>query len=207
MLKDLKEVCEARENLMRMVSSEICEGKEYLACHIEHFGQLVDAAKDMGELEEKMVKACYYKTIIEEMLDGEDEEESERFGYDNRRYANGRFAPKGKGHYAGYSDPFRANVRVHDPNYDGMIRMGYPMDGRMSGNEASRYGTSYDNYQMAKRHYSESRKDADKKMMDERIGDSVMDAIYAAKEMYKDASPETRKGMKDAFKKMLDEMV
>lgn len=205
MMHDLEKVCDAMDKLLDWIDCEVSEGKENVACHIDAFGKLVDAAKDMGELEEKLVKARYYHTVTEAMLDyEEDEEESERYGYDNWRYASGRYAPKGHGHRSGYSNPFRGRVNIHEPMMDGTIRMGYPMD---RDRDMSKYGRNYDEYIEAKRHYTESRKDTDHKMMNDRIENAVMDTVMMAKEMYKDASPETRKGMKDTFKKMLDELV
>lgn len=215
---DLEKACEAKKKLIDWVCCAT-EDKEDLFCNIETFGQLVDAAKDMAELEEKCVKAEYYKTVTKAMKEyDEDDEGSERYGYDHWRYADGQFAPKGHGHRSGYTMPMRGNVHWHDPNVDGMVRMGYPMEynGEHKSHDErdwdrsgypSRHGSNYDAYVNAKRHYTESHKDEDHKMMNDRIETAVMDMVQAGKDMWRDASPETRKGMKATFMKMLEEMV
>lgn len=216
-MHDVDKSCEVKERLLDWIKCETEEGKENVYPNVHIFGAIVDAAKDMAEIEEKCAKAMYYKCLVCEMLQGEDGEG--RYGYDNWRYASGRFAPTGHGHRTGYTNPFKGNVHVHDPNVDGMFRMGYPMDrdamygrsdseyDRAHQGSRSRYGSAYDDYAVAKRHYTESRKEDDRKMMNGKIEEAVMDTVAASKEMWRDATPETRKGMKAAFMKMLEEMV
>lgn len=112
-----------------------------------------DMIKDCAEAMEKEAKAKYYKTICEAMKKSEEEEELIlkmgipkedilKMGYDNWRYSSGRFAPKGKGHYAGgssgympaedWEDRFR-HAEIYDPTrHDMMPMMGYD-DGRKDG--------------------------------------------------------------------------
>lgn len=71
-------------------------------------GQVTDMLKDLAE-------AMYYRTLTKAMDDSEPEEIMEmfeRYGdggrryYDHYRYADGRFAPKGRGSYRrGYEEP------------------------------------------------------------------------------------------------------
>lgn len=71
-------------------------------------GQVTDMLKDLSE-------AMYYRTLTKAMDDSEPEEIMEmfeRYGdggrryYDHYRYADGRFAPKGRGSYRrGYEEP------------------------------------------------------------------------------------------------------
>lgn len=119
-----KKICEMKDELICQVKPMIsqgvfCEGVDGMAV-----GQVVDMIKDLCEAEKDMYKACYYKTVVEAMDDAEENredfiemmgkaaimaafngEDNDRMGYDNWRYSSGRFAPKGSGHYAGYTDP------------------------------------------------------------------------------------------------------
>ena len=57
-----------------------------------------------------------------------------RMGYDNWRYSSGRFAPKGRGHYSGFTNPY-----ISIPKPIMTDRMGY-----------------YEEYVEAKEHYNSS---------------------------------------------------
>ena len=69
-------------------------------------GQVTDMLKDLAE-------AMYYRTLTKAMDESETDEIMEMFDrygdggrrfYDNYRYANGRFAPKGRGTRRGYEE-------------------------------------------------------------------------------------------------------
>lgn len=73
-------------------------------------GQVTDMLKDLAE-------AMYYRTLTKAMDESEDDEIMDMFDrygdgrryYDHYRYADGRFAPKGRGMYRrGYEDYFYA---------------------------------------------------------------------------------------------------
>lgn len=109
-------------------------------------GQIVDMIKDLCEAKEKIVKACYYKYILGTMEKSEEEdkeeekymlhkmkeenadeykrmreeygeEEGERRFYDNYRYADGRFAPKGRGSYRPRNSSRRGRRGYEEPMY------------------------------------------------------------------------------------------
>ena len=70
-------------------------------------GQVTDMLKDLAE-------AMYYRTLTKAMDESEDDEIMDMFDrygdgrryYDHYRYADGRFAPKGRGMYRrGYDEP------------------------------------------------------------------------------------------------------
>lgn len=69
-------------------------------------GQVTDMMKDLAE-------AMYYRTLMKAMEESSADETMEMFDrfddgrrfYDNYRYANGRFAPKGRGTRRGYDEP------------------------------------------------------------------------------------------------------
>ena len=118
--KPIKKIC---EKVMDIVSTEFEKGAENVDTN--EMGEAIDILKDLYEAKEKIVKACYYKYILAAMEKEETEEEEtkkimekmreeygsededmERRFYDNYRYKNGRFAPKGRGtRRRGFSEP------------------------------------------------------------------------------------------------------
>lgn len=191
-------------------------------------GMMADICKDAREEQKLEAEACYYETVTEAMKEADvyDPEEGP-YGYNHRHTMSGRFASKGRGHIvggngsSGYSKmPWKPGVSqepyVHrmlkDPEgfYDDMMddrpdanyRMGY-RDGMNSNmgrtpDNRSRRGESYDNYQDARRNYTETHNLHDKDQMNTHINHYVSDFVTSGKEMWKDADPETRKAMKTA---------
>ena len=119
-MKPIKKIC---EKVMDIVSTEFEKGAENV--DTKEMGEAIDIIKDLYEAKEKIAKGCYYKYILAAMEKEETEEEEtkkimekmreeygsededmERRFYDNYRYANGRFAPKGRGtRRRGYVEP------------------------------------------------------------------------------------------------------
>ena len=116
-------------------------------------GQVVDMIKDLNEAE--------YKAVIVKAMKKADEEKEEygedagRRYYDHYRYADGRFAPKGRGTYRrGYEEPpywHMTPERYHDMEYS---RDMDKENGRMYYTEPM-YTES--RYESAKRAYTESK--------------------------------------------------
>ena len=120
-------------------------------------GKVVDMMKDLSE-------AMYYRTLTKAMDESTSEETLEmfeRYGdgrrfYDKYRYADGRFAPKGRGTRRGYDEPpyYHMNpdmYREHEPEYwRDMDRK----DGKMYYTEPITMESRYDK---AKRGYEESK--------------------------------------------------
>lgn len=125
-------------------------------------GQVTDMLKDLAE-------AMYYRTLTKAMDDSDPEEIMEmfeRYGdggrryYDHYRYADGRFAPKGRGTYRrGYDEPpyYHMTPEMYRSmeNYRDMDRQ----DGRMYYTEPSMNSGVHteSRYDMAKRNYTESK--------------------------------------------------
>lgn len=125
-------------------------------------GQVTDMLKDLAE-------AMYYRTLTKAMDDSDPEEIMEmfeRYGdggrryYDHYRYADGRFAPKGRGTYRrGYDEPpyyhMTPEMYRNMENYRDMDRQG----GRMYYTEPSMNSGVHteSRYDMAKRNYTESK--------------------------------------------------
>ena len=136
-------------------------------------GQNLDDLKDVTEIAKNI--ACFDKDyrIVEAMEKSEDNEDimrmleqyedyPDRRYYDHYRYANGRFAPKGKGTYRrGYEEPpyYHMPINYNDPEYmrdmdKGMGRM-YYTEPVVSDSGSSH--TIESGYDRAKRNYTETK--------------------------------------------------
>lgn len=140
---------------------------------IDNFeGQNLDDLKDFTEIAKNI--ACFDKDyrIVEAMEKSEDNEDimrmleqyedyPDRRYYDHYRYANGRFAPKGRGTRRGYEEPpyYHMPINYNDPEYmrdmdKGMGRM-YYTEPTVSNNGSSHMTES--GYDRAKRNYTETK--------------------------------------------------
>ena len=121
-------------------------------------GQAVDMIKDLNEAEYKAVivkamkkadeeKEEYDKMLLRELKEEYGEDAGRRF-YDHYRYSDGRFAPKGRGTYRGYSEPYyhMTPEMYRDMDRDKHSRMYYTETGM---NESG--------YDRAKRTYTETK--------------------------------------------------
>ena len=178
-------------------------------------GQVVDMMKDLAE-------AMYYRELTKAMqeFDAEDVMEMlDRYGdgrkfYDHYRYADGRFAPKGRGTYRrGYEEPpyyhmtpeMYRNMEQYRDMDRGSGRMYYtePSMGSDSGNRME------SRYDMAKRNYTESKElhrgntteDKEHKMKElekymREIGSDIAEVIS-------DASPEEKTLLKQKMQTIM----
>lgn len=83
--------------------------------------------------------------------------------------------------------------------------MGYPMDEVWKYGEdfAGMKGTPYEDYRMAKKHYTESHNEADHHKMNEKIANASVDMVGSMGEMWEDANPETRRKIEENMKTLL----
>lgn len=148
--KPIKKMC---EKLMDSINYELDKGIENV--DTKELGEAIDMIKDLYEAKEKMVKACYYKQIMEAMEEHDFEDEEEimdegRRGYRGQpRSESGRFmslgdgrrSNRGRGGRRGYESP----MMMYD-DWDEMRRMSDFEDGRMyyggSGSSSSGGGSS-----------------------------------------------------------------
>lgn len=139
---------------------------------IENFeGQNLDDLKDFTEIVKNI--ACFDKDyrIVEAMEKSEDNEDimrmleqyedyPERRFYDHYRYADGRFAPKGRGTYRrGYEEPpywHMTPEMYRDMDRDTRSRM-YYTEKNMNDGGTSSSRMSESNYDRAKRNYTETK--------------------------------------------------
>lgn len=139
-------------------------------------GQNLDDLKDFTEIAKNI--ACFDKDyrIVEAMEKSEDNEDimrmlqqyedyPDRRYYDDYRYANGRFAPKGRGTRRGYEEPpyyhmypYDDMEHMRDMDRDDRGKMYYsePTSNVSGSNNMSR-NYSESNYDRAKRNYTETK--------------------------------------------------
>lgn len=139
-------------------------------------GQNLDDLKDFTEIAKNI--ACFDKDyrIVEAMEKSEDNEDimrmleqyedyPDRRYYDHYRYANGRFAPKGRGTRRGYEEPpyyhmypYDDMEHMRDMDRDDRGKMYYsePASNVSGSNNMSR-NYSESNYDRAKRNYTETK--------------------------------------------------
>ncbi|MBO7713952.1 MAG: hypothetical protein J6S85_10310 [Methanobrevibacter sp.] len=103
-LKTVKALCETME---QAIKTQVDRGLDKVNTH--ELYEAVDIYKDLSEVKKNIVETCYKMQIMEAMEEseyGEDYDEEgpieERRFYNMNRYANGRFAPKGRGSRRGY---------------------------------------------------------------------------------------------------------
>lgn len=141
-----------------------------------------DIIKDLSE-------ACYHASVSDAMegYDG-------RMGYTPERDRSGRFKR------AGYMEPpergagYEPKRMRHDERYDDSD--GYD----------PRYGRPYNRWLAARRHYTETHSEADKKAMREHENEHLMDAVATFREMWEDADPDMRKRMKAELTRLTADM-
>lgn len=113
-LEPIKEMC---KKLEEAVKHELSKGIENVDA--KELGEVVDMIKDLYEAKEKIVKACYYKGVLEAMEEHDFEDEGEiedegRRGYrGQRRDSRGRYMSR-----RGYESRM-----MPDMDYDEMERM------------------------------------------------------------------------------------
>lgn len=202
----------------------------------EELGEAVDIIKDMAEAKCKCYEAAYYETVIKAMERGERNgyEDSERPGYNNWRFQNGRFAPTGSGNYTGYTDTWSADVDLSRYGYPGdnssnnmgsvngqntngtNNRRGYTMTNSemesiaedvMGKNREFGRGIDYRNYSKSRRYYTETHDAKHKTAMDEHTKKHLLDTCETIREMYANADPEMKRRIKDDISKLMGDLM
>lgn len=212
-LEDLKksgsydELCDLKKDLIKIFASELhTKGVDDL--DTKDCAEVADMIKDLAEAEKACMEACYYETAIKAMEKADEEEEQEgRMGYNAYRYANGRYAPKGRGTRRGYTPEMgMMNPYLYDPDFEEAMekgRLGYQGE---DPDDDPRQSREYNEYKRAKRHYSETKSPEDKRKMDEHAMKHVNQAMDSFREMWRDADPNMRKRMKADLTTLVGEM-
>ena len=165
-MQKVMEICALKDQLISCMKGQLSRGYEQI--NAQEAGEVVDMIKDLAEAEKECWEACYYKSIVTAMEEAGSDLDGVH-GYNNRRYASGRYAPAGKGHISGY--------------------LPSPTDMKYEGHEMMEHSNSYDNYQNARRHYTESGSMHDKTTMD----NAIMGTIS---EIWADEDPMLRERLK-----------
>ena len=212
-LEDLKksgsydELCDLKKDLIKIFASELhTKGVDDL--DTKDCAEVADMIKDLAEAEKACVEACYYETVIKAMEKADEEDEREgRMGYNAYRYANGRYAPKGRGTRRGYTPEMgMMNPYLYDPDFEEEMekgRLGYQEE---DPDDDPKQSKEYNEYKRAKRHYTESKSPADKQRMDEHAMKHINQAMDSFREMWRDADPNMRKRMKADLTTLVGEM-
>lgn len=233
----MHKLLEEKEKIM----CKVCDIQEKLACALEsqmdnleslnaeEAGEVMDMVKDCSETVYYITKAAYYKQIMEAM---EEEEKSMRYnesrmGYNNRRYADGRYAPAGRGRVYGYDREEEDFMFEREEMWPGgrgrsgySVQSGSSNSGNYQGGSGNRsgfgndygmvsrqkYGNPYMNYQDARRFYTESHSEQDKKKMEEHAKEHLHDTIDTMKDIWKDADQNLKQKMKQDLTNLINEM-
>lgn len=214
---DIMRMHDMIEKLSECAKCEIDKGIENIdPCEM---GQVTDMMKDLAE-------AMYYRTLMKAMEESSADETMEmfeRFGdgrrfYDNYRYANGRFAPKGKGAKHEYDEPpywhmtpemYRNMERNRDVDrMDG--RMYYtepivPTGDNMRDRREGKSGMSRRSYMESKElHKGNTPEDKDAKMRD--LEKYMKELSEDMAELISDMTPEERTLTKSKLSTLVSKM-
>lgn len=127
--KELSAIC---ERLVGAVKYEVDKGIENVDA--KELGEVIDMIKDLSEAKEKVIKGCYYKTLIEAMEEaeyGEDYDEDGPMDLGRRGYRGQRRDSRGRymGGRRGYDEMMPMDhermEHMRDMDRDGMSRMYY----------------------------------------------------------------------------------
>lgn len=214
---DIMRMHDMIEKLSECAKCEIDKGIENIdPCEM---GQVTDMMKDLAE-------AMYYRTLTKSMDESDPEQVLdmfERYGdgrryYDRYRYADGRFAPKGRGTRRGYEEPPYWHMTPemyremeHDRDMDRSSgRMYYTEpkmtpDGGMRDRREGKSGMSRRSYMESKElHKGNTPEDKDAKMHDLEIYMKELSEDMA--ELISDMTPEERTMTKSKLSTLVSKM-
>lgn len=209
----LEKICTLLDIMTDGLKSATNQGLNNLDTH--EAGQVADIIKDLSEAKKNLTDAeknewesCYYASIVKAMKDADERgDEEDRYGYIPREASS-------MGKRGMQRDRIKRWVRDPDTFEDEMYeRAGYTPGRKMSRDDRSsdnssdeRYGKPYREYIDSRRHYSESKSQADKDMMEMHANEHLMDVMGSIREIYKSADPDMRKRMKSDLTKLVGEM-
>lgn len=187
--EDLQRIKELKRTLIHWMEAETAKGARAVDC--AELGAVVDMIKDLCEAENECREADYYKSVTRAMEDYQ----PARMGYtpsSDRRY---RRTPRSGEDEVGYR-----GVEMREPYHDDRMRTSDQEPQR------SRYGQPFDDYRKAKRHYTETHSESDKKAMNEYASEHFMDTVATLKEIWEGADVNLKQRMKADMAKLVGEM-
>lgn len=198
---DVKRMHEMIEKLSECAKTQFEKGIDHVdTCEM---GKVIDMIKDLSE-------AMYYRTLTKSMEDSDSDEVLEmfeRYGdsgrryYDHYRYADGRFAPKGRGTYRrGYEEPpyYHMTPEMYRDMDRDMGRMYYTEPTMNTSMRDSREGRSG----MSRRAYMENKElhkantTADKEAKVRDLNTYMTELATDMSEIINDATPEEKSVLK-----------
>ena len=214
-IKDLK------KRLIDWAKKEIAEGTVNNPQAIHSYGEIIDMVKDMAEAEKLCNEASYYESVSEAM---EDYGDDPRMGYPRRRNAMGQYSRTGRSGYDdGYYPMAEADRRDGGVNRSssrsGNARSGYTPDRfvpqmRMDEDNRAmredwddpRYSRPFNQYRMAKRHFTETKSDRDRQEMKDYANEHVAESMSTLREIWDSADQDLRVRMKSDLTKLIGDM-
>lgn len=204
----MKRMSGIEESLLSMLEMETAKGLQGIDA--TEMGAVVDMVKDLGE-------AKYYCSIVMAM-----QEEEEPMGYNSRRYASGRFAPKGRG--MGY-DPMEDDMMGGGMGYNGSGggsqggsggsrgggQGGSGNQGGSGGSGGSQggrsgyeqpFGNAYDRYQEARMGYRQQATAENRRMMEQTADEHMQEFEGTLREIWDEADQRQRNKIKGALVNM-----
>lgn len=189
-------ICTIKDKLIEKIEEE--SSKPTQEINTEELGEVVDMVKDLAEIEEKCWKSCYYKTVITGMKEASMDEHNS-YGYNNNRYASGRYAPSGHGDSTkGYMPPVEPDNSMY---YHMMGYSGEPSNSRRQGYDEDYNRYPYSNMNGYYPSGSGNRSQSGNKMGYD--GENLMDSLEI---MYTQANPEQKKRIKEEIHKISEKM-
>lgn len=214
----MERLCEIKDQLVRNIENVIADGLSGVDAH--ELGAAVDMVKDLSE-------AIYYCSVTEAM---KEVPHQDMMGYNpNRSETTGRYVSgrSSRGYntrnmgYGGSSSggsSSTGSAGYHDPGNGSMgypeNNMGYPTvymhgeNARMGYTEQTpqRYGRAYNDYQVARRHYTATKSQDDKESMNKHANEHLSDTMTTIREIWDAAEPEQRKRIKNDLSTLVGEM-
>ena len=176
-----KKLHDTAEKLLDSLCGEIESQGLHVLC-AEEVGAVTDMIKDLCE-------AAYYEQVVKAM---DEAQEPERMGDDRYRYANGRFAPKGRGTYQGYTPTITPEM-----GYPTGERMGYPMPRDMD---------SYNVYRDRLRSYTQNKTADNRKAMEQSASDHLRESMDTMREMWAGVDQPMRQKVKQDLTNLVNEL-
>lgn len=168
------------DELLSMLEDEAANGLRNV--NAADMGEVVDMLKDLGE-------AKYYCSIVMAMQD----DDEGPMGYNNRRYASGRYAPKGRGKM-GY-EPVHWEQSYMEPWEEAEHRAA-----------PSKRGTAYERYKEARMGYQQSRTAENRRGMDEAANEHLREFTDSMGEMWNEADQSQKNQLRSALVKFVNDL-
>lgn len=194
-MEEIKDICDLKKKLIDLTKSKFNMGLEQV--DTKEAGDVIDMIKDLAEAEEKCVKACYYKTIIEAM------EDDSRYGYNRHRDSQGRFT---SGYHEGAADALgyhNGGMRNYDYRSEPMMKT---MQERFGYTPVQEAENNLNRWRNARRHYQETRSKSDKEEMDMHAKAHLAEAMATLKEVMSNSDPDLQRKMKNDLTNLINDI-